>query len=104
MEGQLNLLNKEVDDGWPRIVPKANTRCWEVYQRLLWQSIRLDEENTWVAGTELATVHCGGSEGLRRVRELRGRFGWPIIREKDPAGKGRWRYRMAKLGEFILDE
>jgi len=31
----------------------------------------LEAKEDWVGGPELATVRCGGSEGLRRLRELR---------------------------------
>lgn len=47
----------------------------------------------WVPGSALTEV--GGSEGLRRLRELRA-MGWPI--ERRPArGPGRtgWEYRLA---------
>ena len=31
----------------------------------------LEAGEDWVGGPELASVSCGGSEGLRRLRELR---------------------------------
>jgi hypothetical protein len=38
---------------------------------------------TWVNGTDLATEEVGGSEGLKRLRELR-QEGYPIERRKHP--------------------
>lgn len=42
-----------------------------------------DRPNRWVNGTELATAEVGGSEGLRRLRELR-EAGEPIEERKHP--------------------
>jgi hypothetical protein len=51
-----------------------------------------DRMGTWVYGPELANASVGGSEGLRRVRELTD-AGWPIERRKR-AGRQGWEYRL----------
>ena len=45
----------------------------------------------WVSGARL--TYAGGSEGLRRVRELRTEKGWPVERKATPSGPG-WLYRI----------
>ena len=44
----------------------------------------------WISGRTLEEI--GGTEALRRVRELRRDFGWPI--EDRSRGKGVWDYRL----------
>lgn len=51
------------------IAPKRGTRKAEVLDRL--------QQGGWIPGHWLQTPNCGGSEGLRRVRELRDE-GWNI--------------------------
>jgi hypothetical protein len=53
----------------------------------------LDRKNEWVNGPELANEEVGGSEGLKRLRELRSE-GLPIQtrRHPDPA-RDVWQYR-----------
>lgn len=53
------------------IAPKRGTRMGEV-----WQALRT-ANGAWVPGHDLCTQRCGGSSGLRRLRELR-ETGWPI--------------------------
>jgi hypothetical protein len=83
-------------DPWPselvagdRTEPRPGSRRAKVLARLL------DTPGVWVLGHELAAPEVGGSEGLRRVRELR-EGGWPI--ERRPASRGlstSWEYRLA---------
>lgn len=73
-----------------RAMPKLGTRRREVLDALLWPR----DGDGWVDGTELATSRCGGSEGLRRVRELQ-RQGWPVERRPDPDSATSWQYRIA---------
>ena len=51
------------------IEPKRSTRKGQVLAAL--------RSGSWVPGYELCTNECGGSEGLRRLRELRAE-GWLI--------------------------
>jgi hypothetical protein len=72
-----------------RVEPSRGTRKAQVLNRLR------QAGGDWVPGTELATVQCGGGEGLRRLRELRTSDGWPI--ERRPAKSGlatRFEYRL----------
>lgn len=64
-------------EGARRIEPKRGTRKAEVLSRLL------ADPGVWVPAEDLHTASCGGSEGLRRIRELR-RDGWNIeVRYRD---------------------
>jgi hypothetical protein len=58
-------------EGAELIDPKRDTRRWQV---LVYLRARL---GSWVPSHEMCTVEVGGSEGLRRLRELR-TAGWPI--------------------------
>jgi len=58
-------------EGARRIEPKRGTRKAEVLSKLL------ADPYTWIPAEELHTASCGGSDGLRRVRELRN-MGWDI--------------------------
>lgn len=59
---------------------------------LRWRTNRylLSHNGVWIAGKELTAQF--GSEGLRRLRELRHDYGWPI--EARSRGRGQWDYRM----------
>lgn len=48
----------------------------------------------WVDGHELTAPGVGGSEGLRRLRELR-QGGWKIERRPNPTSPTAWQYRLA---------
>lgn len=48
----------------------------------------------WVDGSDIATANVGGSEGLRRLRELREADGWPIERRPHPTRATSWQYRL----------
>lgn len=53
-----------------------------------------DLTNEWVDGTSLSTEQVGGTEGLRRVRELIA-DGWPIEKRRHPDPKRNiWQYRL----------
>jgi biotin operon repressor len=49
-------------------------------------------EGAWVPGPDLAGPESGGSEGLRRVRELRTK-GWKIETRR-MKGRDAWEYRL----------
>jgi hypothetical protein len=54
----------------------------------------------WVDGTELANEEVGGSEGLKRLRELR-LEGWPIEERPRPSPRRAiWQYRLARGPEL----
>lgn len=74
--------------------PDSHARRAEVLARL--------RRGGWVNGTELATEECGGSEGLRRLRELR-KGGHVIVKRKVP-GSNTWEYRLVEhLPGCLLD-
>lgn len=50
------------------------------------------KEHNWVRTAELENERVGGTQGTRRVRELRAE-GWSIEREPDP-NSAQWRYRL----------
>lgn len=74
--------------GAERIEPKRNTRKAEVLETLR------KHRGDWVPGSMLATVTVGGSEGLRRLRELRMDQGWPIERRPSPENATMFEYRL----------
>ena len=53
----------------------------------------------WVPGFELATAHCGGSEGLRRLRELR-QMGYDIEKKKVHPTHKYYSYRLVRLADI----
>jgi hypothetical protein len=64
----------------------AETRRAQVLGKLL------RAEGAWVPGPELADSGTGGSEGLRRVRDLRAK-GWKIEGRRIK-GRDAWEYRL----------
>ena len=57
-------------------------------------------EGRWVDGPELTTPEVGGSEGLRRLRELRDDYGHPIDHRRHPdKNRTGWQYRLRILAE-----
>ena len=55
--------------------------------------------NHWVPGPEIADPAVGGSEGLRRVRELReARFGGHTIEVRRMSGSDAYEYRLVMEG------
>ena len=55
-----------------------------------------EAHGAWVDGTELANERVGGSEGLKRLRELRAE-GHPIEERRHPDSRRTiWQYRLAK--------
>lgn len=77
---------------------KNRTRRIQVFEKL----VDAHESGVeWVPGPELATPECGGSEGLKRMREIRKDFrdldtGWDIEGRKR-AGLDSWEYRLVKV-------
>jgi len=64
------------------------TRAGQVLRRLR------EAGGGWVDGSELATAEVGGSEGLKRLRELRAE-GWPIEERRHPdPRRAVWQYRL----------
>ena len=70
--------------------PKVGTRKAKVLARLRFA------DGDWVAGEDIANPAVGGSEGLKRLRELRA-DGWPIEEKAPPDGEGMWWYRLAEV-------
>lgn len=58
----------------------------------------VDRQGRWVSGVEIATPEIGGSEGLRRVRELRSE-GWPI-EKRSKRGSEAYEYRLPIRADF----
>jgi hypothetical protein len=65
------------------------TRAQQVLRRLR------EADGEWVDGSELATAEVGGSEGLKRLRELRA-AGEPIEERRHPdPRRAVWQYRLS---------
>lgn len=68
------------------------TRKEQVHNRLM------EASPEWVDGPELANEACGGSEGLKRLRELRSEVpatGWSVESRKHPdPERDIWQYRI----------
>lgn len=75
-------------DAAERIEPTRGTRKSAVLDLLR-------STDTWVDGSEIASPAVGGSEGLRRLRELREADGWPIEHRAHPDSATAWQYRLA---------
>ena len=60
---------------WMETINKVSGRKREVLARLM------AADGKWVGGPELANRRCGGSEGLRRLRELR-ELGYTIEKKR----------------------
>ena len=68
----------------------SETRKEQVLRRLR------EADGAWVDGTELATVEIGGSEGLKRLRELRA-DGYQITERGNPDHvRASWQYRLTR--------
>jgi len=52
----------------------------------------------WVDGSELATEEVGGSEGLKRLRELRSEGHEIKMRQHPDADRDIWQYRLVPQG------
>jgi hypothetical protein len=52
-----------------------------------------EREGQWIPGYEIASKEVGGSEGLKRVRELRYEYKWPIEKRK-MKGSTAYEYRL----------
>lgn len=70
-----------------RTEPDHNSRRGQVLVYLR------DRAPGWIPGFEIATQEVGGSEGLRRLRELR-QEGW-LIEERPMVNSNVWEYRLA---------
>ena len=76
--------------GYERIEPKRGTKAASVL------SVLRQARGGWVPGHVLCTPEVGGSEGLRRLRELRDQ-GWPIDSREPPSGEGTDEYRLIEI-------
>lgn len=76
-------------DREPRVSPDPYAPGLTRQQRVL---AYLRGAGDWVYGPELANASIGGSEGLRRLRELREQ-GW-IIEERRRPGRQGWEYKL----------
>lgn len=73
---------------------KTLTEKRQVLRRLV------EAKGGWVNGTDLATAECGGSEGLRRLRELRRDDKYDIRKRKHPDTRRRiYQYRLVTRDE-----
>ena len=84
---QFPMLKTARDDFayWVETINKVSGRKREVLARLM------AADGKWVGGPELANRRCGGSEGLRRLRELR-ELGY-VIEKKKLEGDNYFSYR-----------
>ena len=81
-------------EGAFRIEPKVGTRKSQVLARLM------STDGGWVPAERLHTEACGGSEGLRRLRELRA-DGWNI-EVRFPGEGTRTEYRLRPMEQLTL--
>jgi hypothetical protein len=77
---------------------RFDTRKEQVLERLQdamdTAEIEDDPEMGWVDGPDLSNEKCGGTEGMRRLRELRAE-GWPIEDRHHPdPNRDIWQYRL----------
>jgi hypothetical protein len=85
------------DDPWEshvaaeRIQPQRDTRKFHVLRALR------RRHGEWLPGHVFTQPEVGGSEGLRRLRELRA-DGWPIERRPSPKSASSWEYRLTLEG------
>lgn len=79
-----------------RIQPKRGTRKAAVIRFLQ------AANGEWVDGYAIASPDVGGSEGLRRLRELRRDDGWPIEERPHPTSATSWQYRLLVEAEVGL--
>lgn len=56
----------------------------------------VDHFDEWVPGFELASPEVGGSEGLRRLRELRADHGY-VIKKRKMQGSTAYEYRLVEI-------
>lgn len=71
-----------------RIQPKRGSR-----KSLVLEALR-SADGEWVDGTSLETPEVGGSQGTRRLRELRS-DGWAIEARPHPTSATAWQYRLS---------
>lgn len=99
-EGAFIIVPLQDGSGWvvaPKVEPPEEdpeTRRGLVLDRLL------RAQGDWVYGPELANPSVGGSEGLRRLRELRAQ-GHPIEARKREGRQG-WEYRLGEEGDGVV--
>lgn len=72
-----------------RIHPKRGSR-----KSLVLEALRSAGGDGWVDGTALETPEVGGSQGTRRLRELRA-DGWAIEARPHPTSDTAWQYRLS---------
>jgi hypothetical protein len=64
-------------------------------------NLLVNNVGVWIDGHRLATVEIGGSEGLKRLRELRDDYGWHI--ENRPVPNSTDQYRLVELPDEFKD-
>jgi hypothetical protein len=78
----------------PAYVPEGDAKAADNHRRRVAQYL-VDRLGEWVEGPELLQSSVGGSEGLRRMRELRNDLGWHIEGPRRIPGRTARVYRLA---------
>lgn len=81
----------------PTLIPDDFARRETARRRVL--DVLLQNEGRWISGNILYLPEIGGSEGLRRLRELRKLVkerGWVIEKRRPLEERTTWEYRLVK--------
>jgi len=81
----------------PELIPNDFARRETARRRVL--DVLLKNEGRWISGNTLCLPEIGGSEGLRRLRELRKmvkKWGWVIEKRRPLEERTTWEYRLIK--------
>lgn len=73
------------------IETQTETSRWRVWRYLV------ENVGVWTPGFVLASSLCGGSEGLRRLREIRATLGPEWIEKRKMAFSNAYEYRLKKM-------
>lgn len=78
------------------IETQTETSRWRVWRHLV------ENVGAWTPGFVLASSLCGGSEGLRRLREIRAVLGPEWIEKRKMAFSNAYEYRLKKMPHRLL--
>lgn len=82
------------DDPWSAKLAAARIEPTRGTKKAAVLGLLLHAAPGWVDGSTITSPTVGGSEGLRRLRELREADGWPIERRPHPTSSTAWQYRL----------
>jgi hypothetical protein len=85
--------NVRRSDPWTSHAAKARIQPTRESKRGRCLTLLQQHAGEWVAGHVFTAPDVGGSEGLRRLRELR-QMGWAVERKPKPGNVTEWLYRL----------